>query len=203
MTKFEKAFANWPKSTVIKENGGGVHITGRYVHPQLAKGVPEAWIIICFAAGFAVLLGTMNGFAPLFVVGLGVILYPFWKMGMFGALGKNVDVKVFEDKLQVRGGFGYKNYDRRMPIEFKIERHQKALAEYQKEVKRGRKVANTYRQAIEVVMQYGEKRIALAELRESDMEMAKALVLRIQDAANKIDKAMQMASKIMAEGEIN
>ena len=85
-----------------------------------------------------------------------------------------------------------------MPIEFKIERHQKALAEYQKAQSRNRKMPETYRQAVEVVMQYGEKRVAIAELPETDMERAKALVIRLQTMTD----GMEEAARRMAKGQM-
>ncbi|MFM9850235.1 MAG: hypothetical protein ACKVP3_24145 [Hyphomicrobiaceae bacterium] len=197
MAKLEKAMADWPQTQLLKK-GVGFHITGRYAHPSLVRSVPQSYGLIGFVLGLMVFVVTENIIAPLFVAGAMWVFYSVWKGMMTNMFGKKVDVKISPDQIQVRQGFGYKKYDRSEPIEFKIERHQKALEEYQREQRRGRKMADTYRQAIEVVMQYGEKRIAIAELPETEMERAKALVIRLQTIANSIDEAVRR----MAKGQI-
>lgn len=190
--KFEKAMADWPQTAMLKKDAG-FHVTGKYAHPGLVRQVLPFYLLIGFVlCGLALVA---NPVAPLFVALAMWIFYSTWKGMMTNTFGKIVDVKIMPDQIHVRQGWGYKKYDRSMPIEFKIERHQKALEEYQREQRRGRKVADTYRQAIEVVMQYNEKRVAIAELPEAEIEKAKALVIRLQTVANSIDEAVRRMAK--------
>lgn len=196
--KFEKAIADWPKTKLIKENGGGIHITGKYVHPGLERRVQIFWTFITvIVAGFCT-VATVNPLVGAIMIILMIGIYLIvWKPAMANMFGKNLDIKLFADSIQFRqGGWRYKHYNRAMPIEFKIEQHQKALEEYQREQQSGRRMADTYRQAIEVVMQYGEMRVALCELPNTKIEMAKALVLRIQRVAGTIDMAKEMSERI-------
>lgn len=197
MAKVEKAMAEWPQTQLLKK-GVGFHITGRYAHPKLVHSMPNSYGLIGFVlCGFA-LVATANPLPPVLIAGFMWVFYSSWKSIWTGWAGKKVDVKITPDQIQVRQGYGYKNYDRKERIEFKVERHQKALAEYQRAVERNRKMPEIYRQAVEVVMQYGEKRVAIAELPETDMERAKALVIRLQTIADSLDEAVRR----MAKGQI-
>ncbi len=194
MAKFEKSVAEWPQTAMLKKEAG-FHVTGRYAHPSLVRSIPGTYVFIGFLlCGFA-LAATENIIAPLFIAVAMWVFYSVWKSTMTNMFGKKVDVKITPDKILVRGGWGYKAYDRSMPIEFKIERHQKALAEYQRAQSRGRNGPQTYREAVEVVMQYNEKRVAIAELPETEIEKAKALVIRLQTIADSIDEAVRRMAK--------
>lgn len=200
--KFEKAMADWPQTTMLKKEPG-FHITGRYAHPSLVHSMPNTYAMMGFVFGGLALVGTANPVPPLVVLAIMWGFYPSWKLMATGWWGKKVDVKILPDKIQVRHGFGYKNYDRNEKIEFKVERHQKAFAEYQKAAEGNRKIPEIYRQAVEVVMQYGEKRVAIAELPETDIEKAKALVIRMGTIADSLDEAVRRmnAGQMVAPGE--
>lgn len=200
--KFEKAMADWPQTAMLKKEPG-FHITGRYAHPSLVHSMPNTYGIIGFVLCGITLVATANPIPPLIIVALMWVFYSSWKSMATSWWGKKVDVKVLPDKIQVRQGWGYKSYDRNEKIEFKVERHQKALAEYQKAVERNRKMPEIYRQAVEVVMQYGEKRVAIAELPETEMERAKALVIRLGTMADSLDEAVRRmnAGQMVAPGE--
>lgn len=196
--KFEKALADWPQTKLIEEHGNGMHITGRYFQPGLEKKMQTSWGFITFGIAGFVLIATANIIAVLFIVAIMAVMYfLLWKPAMAGMLAKHLNIKIFGDRIELRqGGWGYKKYSRDMDIEFKIEQHHKALEEYQREQRYGRKMADTYRQAIEVVMQYGEKRVVLCELPNTEIEKAKALVLRIHRMASTLDVAQEVARKI-------
>ncbi len=174
-TKFEKAFADWPKMKVLKT--GGVHLTGVYEHPGLSGKMTFGWVILCLL--FAV---------PTTGIGLALVFfYPIVRPSLVRTFGKKLDVKIRPDRVQVRSGWGYKNYARAMPMEFRVEQHQKAIDE---EIRR--RSSRTYREAVETVMQYGEMRIAIAELPVKEIEQAKALAFRMQTVCNSLDAAVQM-----------
>ena len=75
-------------------------------------------------------------------------------------------------------------------MELRIEPHHKGALETAKEISRGRRIKVRYRNAIEVVMQYGEKRVPIAEFESQDIEKAKAVLFRIQGAQKEIDDAV-------------
>lgn len=187
--KIERALADWPKTDVAKE--GGVHITGRYVPPWIAANYDGMWAlmtaIIVIALGGAWTQLTNNG-ACFFVVGVFMmVLYLPIKYGLFRLFGGNVDVRVFPDTIQMGG----KTYSRQMPIEFRVEQHQKGLKEQLRENKTGKRKPRTYRDALEVVMQYGEKRVPIAALPLKDIALAHALVIRLQNVCNSLDEIVR------------
>ena len=133
------------------------------------------------------------------------VAYSGFRDGMVMWSGKNVDVKLFKDRIELRNGFSYKKYSRDVPMELRIEPHHKGALETAKEISRGRRMKVRYRNAIEVVMQYGEKRVPLAEFESQDIEKAKAVLFRIQGAQKEIDDAVSMEIftkwKLQAESE--
>lgn len=194
MTTFEEAFADWPKMTVLKN--GGVHITGKYEQPGLAKWMNAVWALVCLAAlcGLSVALPKSASGTAVGVPILMGIAYPIGvRRAMAWLFSKRVDVKILPDRIQVRSGRGYKNYSRKIPIEFRIEQHRKAIDEELAEARTGKRKPRTYREAVETVMQYGEKRIAIAELPIEEIEQARALAFRLQAACVSPDAAMSLA----------
>ena len=91
------------------------------------------------------------------------------------------DIKIGPQTIQI----GKKIYSRDVPIEFRVDRHYKALKE--DEYVQGDK---TYSKAIEAVMQYGERRIQIAEMWARDQEKAAALIIRIGNWCEGFDEAM-------------
>ena len=182
-TSFEKAHADWPKMKILKN--GGVHLRGVYEHPGLASRMLMGWVFL------SILFALPTG-------GVGLVMaffYPLIRPSLVNFLGKKLDVKILHDRIQLRSGWGYKNYSREMPIEFRVEQHQKAIDEELAESKTGRRKPRTYREAVETVMQYGEKRIAVAELPVKAIEQAKALAFRLQTVCNSLDAALEIAAQ--------
>lgn len=183
MKAFESAKAAWPRRQTIR--GGGVRISGRYVQPWLAGAVPGLYGLIAFVLSAMVLADTGSIAAAAIWGALMALLYPLlWKRAMTNLLGKFVDVRVLADRIEVRQGFFRKKYSRCHPIAFRIEPHQRGFDEALEEPKSRRSRKTTYRFAVEVVMQYGERRIVLAEFRLSDIGQAEALLARLQEAMN-------------------
>lgn len=181
---FENALADWPKTSLTKD--GGVRVTGKYWPPgreMRARG------IVFIAGGVWALLQSVDardirpGLA--FMVGLTVawfvVLKPLW----FILFTKKLDITIYRDRITLPGGLWPRKFSRKMPIEFRIEQHRGALTE------KGQ--WRIYRDALEAVMQYGEKRIPLAEMPETDIDLARALVIRLQNVCDGIDTAIAMA----------
>jgi hypothetical protein len=185
MAKFEKAHAEWPKTTVTKD--GGVHVTGKYVGPMLNNNTGVVVTILGAAGAIYAWVAVGDVRAAMWTVVFLFAAYAvFLREAIYAIFGKRVDVKIYPDRIALPSWLGYKNYSRDMPIEFRIERHQQALTE------KGNAVI--FRNAIEAVMQYGEKRIQLAEMPETSTELARALVIRLQNVCHSVDAAMQTAS---------
>jgi hypothetical protein len=103
---------------------------------------------------------------------------------------QNLRLNIMADSIKFPSGWGGKTYSRMQPIEFRVEPHQKGMQEEQREARTGQRASRIYREAIEVVMQYGEKRVVLAEMLQKDLEKAKALVIRLQGTCAKFDRML-------------
>jgi hypothetical protein len=193
LKRTEKAQADWPKTQALKK--GGVRVSGRYLQPSLAKpmkfiyGISSIFVVMWAAAQAgdntgAITVGVIVGLLLVFAY------QRFWIPLFVGVFGKFLDVRLFPDMIQVRQGFGFKNYARSMPIEFRIDRHQRAMKEQAKENELNKKQPTTYREAIEVVMQYGEIRVVIAEMPELEMEKARALTIRLGSLNANLEQAL-------------
>jgi hypothetical protein len=195
--KFEKALAEWPYTKILKD--GGVHVFGKYEQPGFAQSMAGFWFFFCFVLFFVAMMGAQNAIAAVVAVVIAAFAYPIVvRPTLVSMFGKNVDVKIYPDKIQVRDGYRYRSYSREMPIEFRVEEHHKGLEERAKEIKYNKRVKPVYREAIEAVMQYGEKRVPLAELPVKEIEKGKALVIRLQNMCATLDDAVRR----MAAGQI-
>lgn len=195
--QFEQAMAEWPYTKLLKD--GGMHVFGKYETPGLSQRMLSFWVLLCVVVFFWIFLSTENFAAAAVATGIAAVIYPgVVRPMMVNMLGKNVDVKIYPDKIQVRDGFRYRSYDRQMPIEFRLEEHQKGLEEHAREIKMQKAQKRIYREALEVVMQYGEKRVPLAEMPATALEQGKALVIRMQNVCNSLDEAVRR----MAAGQV-
>jgi len=193
--KVENPFSEWPKTTVLKD--GGVHITGKYIAPETVPRLHFLTFILCVVTFIFPAMGGAEGMAVILPI-LIMIFVLINEKSLGTSFGQNLDIRIFPDKVQLRDGWSYKTYARKFPIEFRIDEHQKAIHE-ELAVRSGAKRSRKYRDALEVVMQYGEKRVAVAAFRLKEMEQARALVIRLQNVCYNIDAAVQMiASKQQA-----
>jgi hypothetical protein len=188
--RFEKPVANWPK--VAELENGGVHLTGKHVHPAWQRRAEYAAIAILIAAGI-LLAERGSGFGQwvgaMFV--LLVFMGPVAMLVSFLFFRRRVDVKMDGTSIQIKGPLGYKRYSNQVRTEFRIDQHHKAAREEAKEIETGKKQRRTWRDAIEVVMQYGEKRVVVTEMRHKDIEKAKALLFRLGAISQIAGGAMQ------------
>lgn len=197
--KVEKAIADWPKMKPIN-GGNGVHVTGKYMPPGMIKTAQGIYLIGA-AAGTFYAMDQASKDNILIAGGIAIAFFVaayklYWMNLITPILGKSVDVKILPDSIQVAQMFGYKTYPRSRDVsfEFSVDRHQKALKEEAREIETNKKQPKTYRQAVEAVMQYGEKRVVIAEFNNKEMEKARALVFRLgslNDAARKNQEPTQ------------
>lgn len=162
MGKFESPKAKWPRSRPIR--GGGTRISGKYLPPLFPGAVPVIYSLIVFALCALMLADTGSLAAVAVWAALMALVYiVLWKRTLTGLLSKFLDIRVFPDRIEVRQGFFLKDYSRSHPIAFRIERVDD-------------------RPAVEVVMQYGERRIPLARMPLADLGNAQALLARLREA---------------------
>lgn len=186
--KFEKAHASWPKTELTGD--GGVRVIGKYYPPDY--GALDKFLGFC--AAFAALSFAINAGDPMAGVALFIcyaLFYFFFLIFVLMWLNvSRLDIKIYPDRIVVLG----KNYAREMPTEFRVEQHEKAQEEERAEMRAGQRKARTYRDAVQAVMQYGEKRVVLVSLKASQIEMANALVIRMQNVCANFGAAMQVAA---------
>lgn len=172
-SKVEKAKSNWPTDTIDRKKGQ-VTITGEYRTPQHA---PLVTLLTFFA-----MVPAFPLFGPAGALAFGFVAFLFF----WWVVKRRLHVKISPTEIRVKG----KRYRRDMPIEFSVAQHRKSL----------RNNPGVYATAIEVVMQYGERRIPIAEMRLEDQEKAVALVVRLQNWCDSFDEAMALHARAMKQG---
>lgn len=197
--EFEAAFGDWPQAEFL-EGKTALHITGKY-------RVPSWW----WQSGFPILLGIvmlialpfscfpfvenhpgddMLGFY--FIVGWLVLFMTV--IGFFDHIGRrrNLDVKLSADAIEIRG----KRYARAAPHQFSVEEHEKAYDE-ESAARRGHGKDRIFRDAMQVVMRYGERRVPIAAFGRRDVRKAEALLVRLQ----LLDQGLEEMLETAAQGE--
>ena len=160
--RFEKPIAGWPHKSELE--GGGTRISGTYAQPWLASMMPALFGLVVIAHCGLVLAGTGSIFAAAAWGAFMTFLYPvLWKHPVITMMGKIVDVRVYPDRIRIRQGFFWRTYDRRIPISFGIETRRTGYD-------------------VQVVMQYGGRRVVIATMPVADTDRAESLLARLQDA---------------------
>jgi len=179
----EKAVADWPKMTILKRQGG-VRLYGKYAGPAL-DGIGRVVIFVAVAAAmYYALQETRTWQAPVAVAGGMLVAWLFLGRSiMISTFGRTLDVRILPDVIRVKG----KRYDRDAVRGFRMERHHKATQEARRERQRRKRSESTYREALEVVMDYGEKRIPIAAMPDRDERKAEALMYRLQDVTENLE----------------
>lgn len=164
MPRYESALADWPHTRTVQNDG--VQISGSYGHPRVT-GILPALYTFCAVMLSAMVMAILNSLVA--VVGAGIVfwfLYPTWKKGMLDTLGTQIDVRIFADRIEIRKSLFAKHYTRSVPIAFWIEPNYAAFLDHTP--------------AVEVVMQYGERRIVIAQMRLAEIGHAEALLTQLQ-----------------------
>lgn len=178
-------------TSTLDAKTGEIRITGKFIPPHIPRRVGALTGLLFIVLFVGLLLPTGNGAA----IGIGsAVLLAFCAFGLYPLLVRlhahSLRLSIMPDTIKFPSGWGGKTYSRMQPIEFRVEPHQKAMQEEQREIRAGRRTPRTYREAVEVVMQYGEKRVVLAEMLSKDLEKAKALVIRLQGTCEKFDRLL-------------
>ncbi len=205
LNQIESLDDGWIKTRELTDQPG-VQITGTHKRPFVSSMTHFKLAAVTSVALFFYAMATRPGsdWTDLLFI---AVFFTIPVYGLIGALvvrpvlmliPRGVDVRILPKHIQIKKGRKYRTYSRAVPLEFRVEQHHKAAKEELKEQKAGKPQDRWYREAIEVVMQYGEKRIPIAEMRMLDMEKAKALVIRLQSWCESFDQAMAR----MADGQI-
>ncbi|MGH6922872.1 MAG: hypothetical protein ACRED5_03790 [Propylenella sp.] len=165
----QKEQADWPHENIVKGEGC-VRITGTYRDPDLGGRA--------LGLGFLALIVTivLSGLVPddyyASTMVLWLIVPPITAFIAFVWWRPAVNVTIGPESVVIGG----KTYSRDVDIQFRTDRHPRAIAA----LDRGRQPRPEYAQAMQVVMQYGERSVPIAMFRGRDIEMARALIIRLQ-----------------------
>ena len=165
--KVEKAKSDWPIDRVNLKKLH-VDIEGRY--PSL-RHADKAFLFT--------LLIVVPGLFVFWPVALALAVPVF--MFFWMTFKRRLSIRISPDAIRVNG----KQYALDQVREFRVEPHEKAY----------KPDPGAYAGALEVVMQYGEKRVVIAELREEDKDNAVALGLRLQNWVEKFEEMVAVARK--------
>jgi hypothetical protein len=177
--KTERALADWPY-TVFEPDRGSALIAGEHVTPGRAHGFMLLAATFFFVGILAAIIigGSYGSWGVFFLVG--IIVFALTGVIEFGGpavFSRKFAIRIYPDRIEMRR----RSYSLDEDVEFRIERHRRANQEAHTEHFTGKRQPWVYRRAFEVVMQYGERRIVLAEMREKDQDKARALVIRLQN----------------------
>jgi hypothetical protein len=201
MSRLESPVGSWPHSKKLGKEGC-IEITGSYKAAEpLHKGWKKGLLVwfICGALFFAIWV-YLAGQLPTIGLGAGLaflsLIPALWIVRLMEeSQTRKLDVRIFPDKIEVRG----KSYERDMrKIQFSVEPHSRAAAEEAREIREQKRGRRFYREAVEVVMQYGEKRVVVAGMKQFEKEKAVALMIRLQDTCDQIDAIL----KDLKQGDI-
>jgi len=177
--KAERALADWPYTMFEPERGSAL-IAGEHVTPGRAHGfmlLAATFFFIGMAA--AIIAGaSYESWGVFFFVGIVVFaLTGVIELGGPALFARKFAIRIYPDRIEMRR----LSYSLDEDVEFRVEQHRRASREAHMEHLSGKREPWVYRRALEVVMQYGERRIVLAEMREKDQDKARALVIRLQN----------------------
>ncbi len=160
--KVEKAKSDWPTDKVNLKKLH-VDILGQYPAPNHENKVFGFTLLIVVPGLFVFWPAALAMAVPVFMF--------FWM-----TFKRRLNIRISPDMIRVNG----KRYALDQIREFRVEPHQRAY----------KPDPGVYARALEVVMQYGEKRITLAEMRQKEEEKAVALMLRLQNWCEKFEELL-------------
>ena len=176
--KVEKLFSGWPKT---KFNKNGVRISAEYFTPGRKQFADNLAMFLCMAGmGFGFYAGQQKD--DVVAVATGVLVGGFigYFLGNFlgGFFLKKTDIEFTPELIRVPSGFGFKNYDRKLPHGFDLELHEQAQSEAEREADGQVRLKKYYRDAYHVFMDYLGERVYLADV--YNRKKAVALLFRLQ-----------------------
>lgn len=195
---YESPVADWPHMTWLAD--GGIRLHGRLPPPGFRKSAYFWYVVTAvFAtpgggAWMSVYLELPDAWVLAPVLLLALLFWALWKPVAKPLLewtaGNRIDLRIYPDRIELwdKAERAFKKYKPDHITEWRVETHSKAVDEEMKEVRTGRRQRATYRNALEIVMQYGFKRITIAELDRDDGEKAATFVLKAQAAIARIEQ---------------
>jgi hypothetical protein len=196
--EIETPYGDWP-NTEFLEKEQSLFISGTYAAPSpwWENGFPSLMGVLFLIIAVGSCVPAVEGFYGREVTseegGVGGLIYLVgWAVvylivaGFFSHIGRQrrLWVKMSRDVIETNG----RRYARGAPHQFAIERHEKARQEAQGD--RSGKGSHIYRDAVQVVMRYGERRVPIAEFKEKDIRKAEALLVRLQTVDQTMDQAL-------------
>ena len=191
----ETPYADWPRIEVT-EAEDALRLTGRYTAPSgwWSEGFPALLVVLwlpltlvtcSLATNGNYSKGTSQEFlgSPLLV---GFIFFVMAVLGEIFGPRRKLNVTIGRDSIVISGT----RYMRREGLnQFAIEEHEKTRGEAVVAA-RGHGSGRIYRDAMQVVMRYGEKRVPVAAFRRQDVRKAEALLVRLQGLNAKLDELL-------------
>lgn len=161
MAAVQSIFSDFPKAA-IGSDGVSVRLTGRYRRKHKTGTIT---FLVGLFFSFALVAALPQG-SDIAVWGALFLAFAaaYWLDRTL--TDGRINIVYRDEAVQV----GRKSYPRVIPIEYRVQNHRQTLkARYHK----------SYNRVLEVVMQYGEKQVQLAEIDLAEQEKAQALVLRL------------------------
>jgi hypothetical protein len=188
--RYVSPLANWPHTRLIPKEAA-FRVWGLYTPPLLT------WLLPIFVgAGWLFLFASMypaeGSPEGLYIfTGVATFLVSYWTLVPLLRLvtGSWVNVKFTPDAVRVC----FQDYARSVGITFRREEHEEAIKETQRELDTGRRQPQIFRNAVQVVMRYGEQRVVIASFPKTEIAKADALVLRLQFVHENIDEMLRSA----------
>ncbi len=194
----EQAFADWPHTEVL-DGEGALHITGKYKAPSWwwQRGFPIVLMLLAVVLapgscsvvvdefyGGSLKNMTAGAFLTTTVGWFGTFLAVAIIAEYFGRR-RRLNIKLSREAIVLDG----KRYARGVGLEFRLEEHEKGHAEEGSERRTGDQ-SRIYRDAVQVVLRYQERRVGIADFRRADIRKAEALFLRLQFFNEKLEELL-------------
>jgi hypothetical protein len=203
---FETAFGDWPQAQFL-EGEQALHITGKYRAPSWwwQAGFPVLLGIVfligapvsCSSAvkiftGREIDTGAGGDAGGIYLAGCLVLYFIIIAWGGLVAARRTLSIKLSAEAIQI----GNRRYARSVPHQYAIEEHEKAHDE-ESAARRGHGKDRIFRDAMQVVMRYGERRVPIAAFGRRDVRKAEALLVRLQ----LLDQGLEELLETAAQGE--
>lgn len=196
--RIEKPLADWPHMK-FRERENALHITGKYMAPSRWWQVqfPAMIVLLSLYVLPASCASLVEQVADDKAGSVGITYAFFYIVAMFVLTQvckrygrkRNLNIRITGDAIVIGG----RRYGRAYPHQFTIEEHEKAFAE--DKATGGSRRDRIFRDAVQVVLRYGEKRIPVADFRREDIRKAEALHRRLQFIDQDFAEMLGMAAQ--------
>lgn len=204
--RVESPLKGWPPTRPLRRQAGFL-VEARHLTPQRAKftdaigGLINLGGVVLFfwmLSAEAFVSGEEIFTAIAVIIGLCIVVWRSrrgWGRSFFG---KTTIIEFTPDRIRIKGGMRFLNYDRTLPHEFNFEIHDKAEEEEHEEIATKRKAAmegkkelpkveKFFRQSFHVILRYAGQRVDVASV--FGKRDAEALLVRLQLLDQMMDAA--------------